>query len=403
MFCQLETLRHCLPQNVPHILNQLPATLDETYERVLTDIGRTHGFYAHRLLQCLAVAMSPLLVSDLADILALDFGADEGIPELKENWRWKDQQEAVLSTCSSLIVIIGDGYYATVQFSHFSVKEFLTSDRLATSSTDIASFHILSEPAHTILAKVCLGILLRPEPEDNKPVAHTTLIAYAIDHWMDHVQVKGVWSLVEGGIRRWFDPARPELQSWLRFSGIQYSLFFAGYNLDKHCGSPLYYASLCGFHDMAEHLILENPQYATGPFGRTPSPLAAALHGRHLDIAELLYQAGADLDIRNDNDMTLLHDASVTGSVDVVRWLFNHGTPDNSQQPSDDMTVQVNQMDGGQRTPLHWASQGGHFETVWELLRRGADVTAKDRICRTPLHLASDNWASADCIPLDPS
>ena len=95
---------------------------------------------------------------------ALDFGAEEGIPELKENWRWEDQQAAVLCTCSSLIVVNNDRFgRPVVQFSHFSVKEFLTSDRLATSNTDISCFHILPEPAHTVIVRACLGILLRSE------------------------------------------------------------------------------------------------------------------------------------------------------------------------------------------------------------------------------------------------
>ncbi|KAF8466779.1 hypothetical protein DFH94DRAFT_780093, partial [Russula ochroleuca] len=34
VFCQLETLRHCLPPSVRGILAELPETLDETYERI---------------------------------------------------------------------------------------------------------------------------------------------------------------------------------------------------------------------------------------------------------------------------------------------------------------------------------------------------------------------------------
>ena len=103
---------------------------------MLKEIGKTNGFYAFRLLQCLTVAKCPLAVEELAEILALDFGAEEGLPELRENWRSKDQQDAVLSMCSSLIVVVPDDDRHIVQFSHFSVKEFLTSDRLATSSLE---------------------------------------------------------------------------------------------------------------------------------------------------------------------------------------------------------------------------------------------------------------------------
>jgi hypothetical protein len=136
VFCQLETLRHCLPQNVPRALSELPTSLDETYERVLKEIVTANQHHAYRLLQCLTVASRPLRVDELAEILALDFDkTKEGIPELKEDWRWIEQQKAVLSTCSSLIAVVDSGRHRVVQFSHFSVKEFLTSDRLAASSS----------------------------------------------------------------------------------------------------------------------------------------------------------------------------------------------------------------------------------------------------------------------------
>ncbi|KAI9437139.1 hypothetical protein H4582DRAFT_1776167, partial [Lactarius indigo] len=162
VFCQLETLRNCLPQNVRSVLKELPKSLDETYERMLKEIGKTNPRQAYRLLQCLTVATRPLRVEELAEVLALDFdGAKDGIPALNKDWRWDDEQQGVLSTCSSLIVVVngvdensrGD---RVVQFAHFSVKEFLTSDRLANLEADISLFHIRLEPAHTVIARACL-------------------------------------------------------------------------------------------------------------------------------------------------------------------------------------------------------------------------------------------------------
>ena len=406
-------LRHCLPQNVTHMLSQLPETLDETYARVLKEIGKTNEFYARRLLQCLTVTQRPLDVNELAEILALDFGDEDGIPELKENWLWKDMEEAVLSTCSSLISVSGDNYIATVQFSHFSVKEFLTSDRLATSSADLSYFHILPEPAHTVLTKACLGVLLQPGYGNTHPGSSSHLVMYAARHWVDHAQFENVWTRVEHGIRLLFDPAKPHLQAWLINSELQHSRFFAGYNLDKPRGSLLYYASLCGLRDMAAHLISENPQLVTSLVDRSPTPLLAALHGGHLDIAELLYEAGADLGIRNDNNMTLLHAVSdlesYRGSADIVKWLFDHEVPDNSQEGSDEASlhlgdanrhrwhgITVNDADDTQRTPLHIASERGNLEMMRELLVRGADITSQDRRHRTPLHCACEHWASVE-------
>ena len=53
------------------------------------------------------MATRPLRVDELAEILALDFdGAEDMIPALNKDWRLDDQQQGVLSTCSSLIVIV---------------------------------------------------------------------------------------------------------------------------------------------------------------------------------------------------------------------------------------------------------------------------------------------------------
>ena len=376
---------------------------------MLMEIGKTNEFHALRLLQCLTEAMRPLYVEELAEILALDFGAEEGLPELKENWRLKDQQDAVLSICSSLIVVVSDDdYHHVVQFSHFSVKEFLTSDRLATSSLDISHLHILPEPAHTVIAKACLGILLRLEDADADIEERSPLIEYAAGYWVDHARFEQVWKRVEDGIRRLFDPTKPHLKSWLQSSRIQSSEFFEGYDLDKHCGSSLYYASLCGFRDLVALLISENPQHVTGQADLDPTPLMAALSRGDLDIAELLYEAGADLGLRNQHNTTLLHAASMQGSVDVANWLFNHGVSANSQQHNHETSLHlaevnghmsVNVVDNNNQTPLHLASQNGHFDMVRELLLRGADVSAQDRSHRTPLHLVSNNVSFKSHLP----
>ncbi|KAH8999670.1 hypothetical protein EDB86DRAFT_3242665, partial [Lactarius hatsudake] len=73
VFCQLEVLRHCLAPSLRRQLNELPKSLDETYERVLKEIESTNqGHHACRLLHCLAVALRLLRVEELAEVLAFD-------------------------------------------------------------------------------------------------------------------------------------------------------------------------------------------------------------------------------------------------------------------------------------------------------------------------------------------
>src|ERR1700761_5253212 len=101
VFCQLEVLQHCFPANLRHALEELPKSLDETYMRILNEINNANREHAYRLLQCLTVAYRPLRVKELA--VDVNMG---GIPILNTHWRWEDQEEAVLSACSSLVTIV---------------------------------------------------------------------------------------------------------------------------------------------------------------------------------------------------------------------------------------------------------------------------------------------------------
>ncbi len=59
MFCQLETLRHCLPPSVQHTLDELPESLNETYERIIKEIKKPSRDHALRILQCLRQGSVP--------------------------------------------------------------------------------------------------------------------------------------------------------------------------------------------------------------------------------------------------------------------------------------------------------------------------------------------------------
>src|SRR6201996_5650226 len=189
VFCQLEALRHCFPTTVRRVLEELPESLDETYEHILKNINRANREHAFRLLQCLMVAARPLRVEELAEVLAVDFGPG-GLPKLNANWRWEDQEEAVLSACSGLVTVVIVMGSRVVQFSHFSVKEFLASDRLASCKEEESRFYIPIEPSHVVLAQACLGVLLRLEDRTNDDtVEKIPLFRYAAECWSLHAQI----------------------------------------------------------------------------------------------------------------------------------------------------------------------------------------------------------------------
>jgi ankyrin repeat protein len=385
VFCQLEALRYCFPPSVRQLLEELPETLDETYERILRDINKANRAHAHRLLQCLTVAVRPLRVAELAEVLAVDFGmaARGGTSKLNTDWRWENQQQAVLSTCSSLISVVEESQ--VVQFSHFSVKEFLTSPRLASSSGDVSRFHILFEPAHTILAKACLGVLLRLDEdvgrrnvEDKFPLAR-----YAAEHWVDHAQFEKVSSHVREATEDLFDPGKPCFAAWLQVldMDIDHSnspLFMFSVIPRKRRGAPLYYAALCGFHGLVELLITKHRHEVNDNGGIYVSPLGAALAREHFDVAQLLYQHGADVDVQGNYGRTPLTAAPCRESREVVEWLLSHG-------------ADPNHHDLGLQTSLHKAAGYGKVEVSRMLLQHKVDQNALDRSGQTPLHLASQS------------
>jgi hypothetical protein len=79
----LEVLRHCFPPSVRRVIEEVPESLDETYER---NDQKSNQEHAYRMLQCLAAAVRPLRVEELAEVLAFAFNA-EGIPKLNLVWR----------------------------------------------------------------------------------------------------------------------------------------------------------------------------------------------------------------------------------------------------------------------------------------------------------------------------
>ncbi|KAI9438080.1 hypothetical protein H4582DRAFT_2098857 [Lactarius indigo] len=373
VFCQLDALRHCFPQNLRQFLNELPESLDETYERILRGINKAQKDNAHRLLQCLAVAVRPLRVEELAELLAFDFqvSSSGGIPKLKDDWRWDDQEEAVLSTCSSLIAIVRHHGSRVVQFSHFSVKEYLTSARLAQAQGDVSRFHIDLEAAHTILAQACLGTLLRLDEDADANVF--PLVEYAARHWVDHARFKKVSSHVHNGMDDLFDSSKPHFAAWLRVHNVDEGWTFFSHPESGGVGSPLYYASFCGLYDLAERLIMKHPEQVNAGGGRILAPLPAAMYKRHFDVANLLHKHGAVVDVRGNTDRTPLYTASIDGGVDIMRWLLNHGADPNAR------------MNDG-RTPLHVAAVNFKHEAVRMLLEHNADVNSRSHQGETPLY-----------------
>jgi ankyrin repeat protein len=371
-------LRRCLPATIRRALNDLPGSLDETYERILLSIGEERWEYAQRLFQFLAVSFRPLRVDELAEVLAMQFDTG-GHPNYDVTLRPDDSEEAVLSTCSGLITIVNVNGSPMVQFSHFSVKEYLMSERLADAGKKLSRYHILPGSAHIILARASLSIILTLEDRvDKNDLRNFPLAVYAARHWVDHAQVENVSSHIEDAMDILFDFSKSHFATWVWIYDIDYpfrAILFADHPTPPE-GTPLYYAALCGFRGIVERLVVTCPQDVNAKGGYYSTPVHAALAKGKLDIAQVLLEHHADVTAPNNDELTPLHWASRRGHRDCVELLLKH---------QKDLNIQ----DGEGQTPLKVASRYGHLNVVRLLLQSGAAVDFRGKSGFTPLMSAS--------------
>jgi ankyrin repeat protein len=373
-------------------------TLDETYQRTLEEINEADWEFAHRLFQFVVVASRPLRVEELAELLAFDFTAGP-IPKLHEDWRLEDPVDAVLSACSSLLAVVNvegslvniEGFLVNVesslviQFSHFSVKEFLTSTRLGGARDVIHQrYHVSTTPAHILALQACLGTLLQLDNDviTRDSLENYPLAKYAAEHWVDHAQFKEeVSQRVEDGMKELFDPNKQHLAVCFWINDLVYRRRrpYNNYRYERPSPtspSPLHYAAFWGFHSIVHFLVVERSQDVhsrKSSYDRTPLHMASV--NGHKQIVYYLLERGANVSARDRNWDAPLHLALRRGHVEVAHMLI-------------ELSAGFLAPDGTMNSPLHLASEMGLLDFARMLIERGAHVSDRGRYRQTPLHLA---------------
>ena len=420
MYCQLNTLRQCFPSSIGKTLEELPTTLNETYERTLDGIPKERKRHAHRLFQCLVAAIRPLRVEELAEIFAIGFDRS-GVHEFSEGWRPAHPEDDILAACSTLITVINNNNLKIVQFSHFSVKEFLVSEHLLTCGVrSIRDFHISLNTAHTVLAQGCLTVLLQLDKNtDKKRLQMFPLAFYAAQHWFRHAKYEDTTSQVPDAVKQLFDSSESYLATWLWMydvvrPGFRPSIDSLTDQPSRPEESPLYYALFCGHIGLCKYLIARHGTDVNAEYGTYASLLHAVLAKGNLDAISLLLDLGADVNMKNEHKRTplceayrdhngrlrlevmrlllergaasdvwyddrdlLLHKAIYIGEAEVIRLLMQH-------------KADVNTPIYSNHTPLHWASSIGNTNIAQILLECGANINALSDF-GTPLFHASLN------------
>ncbi|KAE9362915.1 hypothetical protein N431DRAFT_143912 [Stipitochalara longipes BDJ] len=154
--CQLDILETCrTAKAIREALADLPKTLDATYTRILKDISEEDIDQTLSILQWLGFSEGLLTIQELAEAAIVRPGAGAIDPDVK----FLDSSD-VLQICRSLVSVMKEiitirdleADHEMVRFAHFSVQEYLTSNRSG-------SFSISAMSAYTYIGESCLSYL----------------------------------------------------------------------------------------------------------------------------------------------------------------------------------------------------------------------------------------------------
>jgi hypothetical protein len=359
--CQLDALERCLDYDeLESALHSLPRDLDETYSRILTSIPEGQREKAIRILQFLTYSERPLIVQEAVDAIAVRLDAR---PQFDPKYKLPRPNE-IARFCSSLASLVtrsSNGETVTeLELAHFSVKEYLTSEKLP------EPFRCrLSEPdARSYITRCCLTYLscLRTEEQIDNVKAQFPLARYSAQYWMDHAKPA---ERVDGTVASIMDFFRDytAYTIWGRLFDPHRAWDTSPY---PNSASPLYFASFKGLN-VTVQALLEKGADVSAQGGIYGNALQAASSGGHKEIVQMLLEKGADVNAQGGRYGNALQAASSGGHKEIVQMLLEKG-------------ADVNAQGGVYGNALQAASSGDHKKIVQMLLENGVELRQDEEV-----------------------
>lgn len=344
---QLDTL--CSQTSDRHIrktLQNLPATMDETYTRCLASIEKKSKLeieLAKRIFMWITHAERPMKLGEISEAIAMELDMETS----------EDIKDSIVSDFNLLITVCGGMVTidwqnvepnSTVRFVHYTVQEFL----MAQGNGSSAMLKQNSQLAHEEIAQMCIKYMMikYSEPPEENQGHWDTFKNYSSQFWHHHVQVlnqlsEDVWVLL-------------------------YRFISSG---------ELFFKTIRLFQARTSRIGVQK---------FTPSTIAMVLD---LPLAlSRLIQENLDTSDPTENGLEAIHWAAEVGSLKGVEWLLEKG-------------VNINGMSAYGSTPLFAAIVRQNKELVQLLLSKGADTNVRGGGWGSPLQGAA-RWRNKDIIQL---
>ena len=304
----------------------LPATLDETYNHMLVSIAPQHREEAARALKWLICSKKPLTVDELAEAVVINL-EEEGEVDLSERLFDANSITGVLSG----LIAVSDN---SVRLAHFSVAEYLTSDRLV--GTDVSDFWVSVPDCTPKLLRACLRYLqtnaIQTEsfgspPNYAPPLRYRPpLLNHAANCWVEYArgcpanQTTSTVSMItfflrcEAASRMW----KAGWENRTFRTARQHHRF-----LLYHKSDPLYFSAFFGLESVLLAILqTDTPDLDKERSQNLTEALQEASYQGHNSIVRILLEAGANAD---EKTLEAAMDAVGAGrpSPDIVLQLLD--------------------------------------------------------------------------------
>ena len=307
--CQLQEVRKSINvKMLKRLLKTLPKTLDATYNRALSNIDPEYMDYATRMLPWLCFSFRPMDLVEVNEVFAMRLNSDVAFDEEELLDNPYDMQEVCPSLVTittemsmSIALLYNKSSHARpiIRLAHYSVKEFLVSDRL---SEALLQFKITEQKAHATLAEICIRCLLRfngEGPWTQESSNRYPLAQYAAENWFRHlretVNTPASERLHQLALEL-LDEESTAFQSMLGIHDLDSAQLYS-VERTRDPVSSLYVSCVADLPSVAERLLEQTykglrQQLPEGAFG---SSLKAAIYGRDPQLTETLLKHGVSI------------------------------------------------------------------------------------------------------------